>query len=118
MAGLHYNDLKGGKRQSSSNNDVESSAITCWQNGGNVADPKQPKLTAALFGYSRRQRQARGGVFQSLRGVCDEIVFRIGGIAFGANLQWYHKASCQRRLSARSPSTKTLSSGTDHACLQ
>jgi hypothetical protein len=38
-----------------------------------------------LFGYSRRQRQARGGVIESLRGVHPEIAFRIGGIAFGAD---------------------------------
>ena len=61
----------------------ESSALIYWQHGVSVAPPKQLKLMARLFGYSRRQRQANGGVFQSLRGVRDEIACRIRGFVLG-----------------------------------
>jgi hypothetical protein len=87
----------------------ESSALIYWQHGGSVADPKQFKLTAPLFGNSRRQRQARGGVFESLRSARDEIAIRIRGIAFGVDPRWRREASCQRRLGASLPPMESLS---------
>src|SRR5664279_753163 len=91
---------------------------TSRQHGESIANSKQLKSMPPLFGYSRRQRQARGGVFQSLRDVHHETAFRIRGIAFGADpvtaprsvvpvAPWRPLATHGKRLI-----------GTNQACLQ